>query len=114
MARRRHAGFGALAGDVAVHRLDLRAPALQDVLPPRWALDVPARIGAGLWHEERLDVGQRLGVALGSARHDFRLDAADFLELVAERLADAHPFAGESDLEAPDPVVAQAIPRGQP
>src|SRR6185369_4055893 len=29
MARRRHAGFGALARDVSVHRVDLGAPALR-------------------------------------------------------------------------------------
>src|ERR1700704_528356 len=85
MARRRHADLGALACDVAVHGVDLGAPALEDVLRHRWALDVAARVGA-----------------------------PDPLEGVAERLADAHRFAGEPDLEAADPGVAQAAARGQP
>src|SRR3954471_21293034 len=114
VAGRRHAGFGALARDVAVHGVDLGAPALQDVLRHRGALDVGARVGAGLGHDERFDFGERALVALGGARHGFGLDAADLFELVAERLADAYRFAGKADLEAPDRIVAQAVARGEP
>src|SRR5262249_21128767 len=113
MARRRHADFGALAGDVAVHGVDLGAPAFPDVLRHRRALDIAARVRVGLGHEERLDFGERSGVALGSPRHGFRFDAADLLELVADRLSDAHGFAGEPDLEAPDRIVAQAVAGSQ-
>src|SRR3954469_7983186 len=114
VAGRRHAGFGALARDVAVHGVDLGAPALQDVLRHRGALDVGARVGAGLGHDERFDFGERALVALGGARHGFGLDAADLFELVAERLADADCFAGKADLEAPDRIVSQAVARGEP
>src|SRR5438270_8191540 len=114
MARRRHADLGALARDVAVHGVDLGAPALEDVLRHRRSLDVAARVGAGLGHDKGLDLGERGGVALGGAREALRIGAPDPLEAVAKRLADAHRFAGEPDLEAADPGVAQALARGQP
>src|SRR5438105_1264743 len=60
MARCCHAHFGALAGDVAVHLLDLGAPALEDVLRHRGPLDVRARVLAGLRNEHALDGGERL------------------------------------------------------
>src|SRR5207237_4754542 len=108
MARRGHADVGAPERDVAVHLLDLRAPAFQDVLRHRRPLNVGARILAGLGNEHALDGGERLAVAFGGARELLGLDAADLLELEAERLSHAHAFAGERDLEAPDAVVAQA------
>src|SRR3954464_5075240 len=114
VAGRRHAGFGALARDVAVHGVDLRAPALQDVLRHRRALDVGARVGAGLRHDQRFDFGARALVALRGARHGFGLDASYPLELVAERLTDAYCFAGKADLEAPDGIVSQAVACGKP
>src|SRR5216683_8380856 len=61
-----------------------------------------------------LDLGERGGVALGGAREALGIGAPDPLERIAKRLADAHRFAGEPDLEAADLVVAQAIARGQP
>src|SRR5258708_29277383 len=97
----------ALARDVAVHGVDLGAPALEDVLRHRRALDVAARVGAGLRHDEGLDLGERGGVALGGAREALGIGAADPLEGVAQRLADAHRFAGEPDLEAAAPRGAQ-------
>src|SRR5437773_10816253 len=114
MARRRHADLGALARDVAVHGVDLGAPALEDVLRHRRALDVAARVGAGFWHDQGLDFRERGGVALGGAREALGIGAPDPLERVAKRLADAYRFAGEPDLEAADPGVAQAVARGQP
>src|SRR5882762_8701176 len=114
MARRRHADLRALARDVAVHGVDLGAPALEDVLRHRGALDVAARVGAGLRHDEGFDLRERGGVALGGAREALWIGAPDSLERIAERLADAYRFAGELDLEAADPVVAQAVARGQP
>src|SRR5712664_3466024 len=114
MAWRRHADLGALARDVAVHGIDLGAPALKDVLRHRRALDVAARVGAGLRHDDGLDLRERGGVALGGARDALGIGTPDLLEPVAERLADAHRFAGEPDLEAADLVVAQAVARGQP
>src|ERR1700704_4753862 len=114
MARRRHAHLDALARDVAVHGVDLGAPALEDVLRHRRALDVAARVGAGLGHDEGLDLRERGDVALGGARETLGSGPPDPLEAVAKRLAAAHRFAGEPDLEAADPGVAQALARGQP
>src|SRR2546428_6259759 len=113
MARRRHADLGAHARDVAVHGVDLGAPALEDVLRHRRALDVAARVGAGLRHDEGLDLRERAGVALGGAREALGIGAPDPLEGIAQRLADPHRFAGEPDLEAAYPGVAQASARGQ-
>src|SRR3989475_11539294 len=102
MARRRHADLRALARDVAVHGVDLGAPPLEDVLRHRRALNVAARVLAGLRHHDRLDFGERRGVALGGAREALGIGAEDLLQRVAERLADAYRFARELDLEAPD------------
>jgi hypothetical protein len=54
-----------------------------------------------------------LGISVGGAHVERRLGAADLLELVAERLADAHRLAGEPDLEAADAGVAQAVAGSQ-
>src|SRR5204863_1046418 len=89
-------------------------PALREVRGKRRALDVAPRVGAGLWHDQGFDFGERGGVALGGAREALGIGAPDPLERVAKRLADAHRFAGEPDLEAADPGVAQAVARGQP
>src|SRR2546430_14012111 len=112
MARRRHADLRALARDVAVHGVDLGAPALEDVLRHRRALDVAARVGAGLRHDQGLDFRERGGVALGGAREAPGIGAPDPLERVAKRLADAHRFACEPGLEAAAPWAALAVGPG--
>src|SRR3989442_4444162 len=114
MARRGHADLGAFARDEAVHLLDLGAASLDHVLRHRRALDVGARVRARLGNQHALDRGERLGIALGGTRELLWLDAADLLELVAERLADAHAFAGELDLAAADRRVVRARRRGEP
>src|SRR4051812_23293736 len=107
------ARLGAFAGDEAVHRVDLRAPALEDVLRHRGALDVAARVGAFLGDERRLDFGERRGFAFAGARQALRVEAADLLELEAERLADADAFRGDLEREAPDLFVALRGRRGE-
>src|SRR5438094_10120716 len=114
MARRRHADLGAFARDQAVHLLDLGAASLDHVLRHRRALDVGARVGAGLRDQHALDRGERFGIALAGSRELLRLYAADLLELETERLADAYAFAGELDLEAADRRVVGARRRGKP
>src|SRR5438552_9341390 len=113
MARRGHADLGAFARDQAVHLLDLGAASLDHVLRHRGALDVGARVGAGLRDQHALDRGERFGIALAGSRELLRLYAADLLELEAERLADAHAFAGELDLEAADRRVVRARRGGE-
>src|SRR3954469_2589111 len=113
VARCRHAGLGAFARDEAVHLLDLGAPSLEDVLRHRRALDIGARVFARLRDQRALYGVERLPIAFGGARQLLGLQAADLLELVAERLADPHAFAGERDLEAPDALVAEARGRGE-
>src|SRR3954471_14026476 len=114
MTRRRHADLGAFARDEAVHLLDLGAASLDDVLRHRRALNVGPGIRARLRNQRRLDLVERCGVAFGGTRQLLGLDAADFLQLVAERLADAHAFAGELDLEATDRGVVGAGRRREP
>src|SRR5439155_11823007 len=93
MARRGHADLGALARDEAVHLLDLGAASLDHVLRHRGALDVGARVRAGLGNQHASDRRERLGIASGGPRELLGLDAADLLELEAERRADPRTFA---------------------
>src|SRR5258706_1768006 len=106
VCRRGNSGRGALARDEAVHRVDLRAPALEDVLRHRGPLDVAARIATGFRRERGLGLREGRGVAFGGAREALRLDPADLLQRVAERLAHAHRLAGGADGEAADLPVA--------
>ena len=78
VAGRGHADLGALARDVAVHRVDLGAPAFEDVLRHRGTLDVRARVGAGLRHDQRLHFRQRARVAFVRARDLLGVGAAVF------------------------------------
>src|SRR3954454_6821449 len=114
VARCRHAGFGAFARDEAVHLLDLGAPSLEDVLRHRRELDIGARVFARLRDQRALYGVEPLAIASGGARQLLGLEAADLLELIAERLADAHAFAGERDLESPDALVSEAGKRLDP
>src|SRR5437764_3818970 len=108
MARRRHADLGAFARDEAVHLLDFGARSVEDVLRHRWTLVVGARVGARLRNQRRLDFIERGGVAFALQGELLGLDAANFLQLIAERLAHSHAFAGELDLEAADGAVVRA------
>src|SRR5258706_14235129 len=85
--RRGNSGRGALARDEAVHRADLRAPALEDVLRHRGPLDVAARIAAGFRRERGLRRRQARGAALLAPRAALRLYPADQLATYAERPA---------------------------
>src|SRR2546421_402927 len=85
--RRGNSGHGAFARDEAVHRVDLGAAALEDVLRHRGPLDVAARVAARLRRERGFGLRERRGIAFGGAREALGLDAADLLQRVAERLA---------------------------
>src|SRR5260370_3224414 len=115
-----HVGWGgatdflAFGGDQPVDEIDLGATALQHVLTHRW----PRQLGAGVrlqrGEDRRFDFVERGPVPFGRAGDRFRLVHADVLELIAERLADAHPLAGEADAETADLLVPVRIVAGQP
>ncbi len=60
------------------------------------------------------DLVERGAVALGGAGDGFGLVHADVLELIAERLPDAHALAGEPNAEAADLLVPVRVVAGQP
>src|SRR5439155_3137310 len=56
---------------------------------------------------------ERYRIAFHGARQGFRLVRTDVLELIAERLADAHSLAGEPDAEPADLLVPVHLVAGQ-
>src|SRR5688572_4952577 len=112
VAGRGHPDLCALARDIAVHRIDLGAPPLDDVLRHRRALDVAAGVGTSLRHNQGLQFRHRPSASLSGFNIQLRLGAADLLELVAEGLADADALRGERNLEAPERGITQALAAG--
>src|SRR5215472_5400981 len=107
VGRRREADLFALAHDKAVQILDLGPAALAHVLAHRRAMLAAASADFG---QPVVVIGlARLGVALAGARNRIGRQVHDFLELVAERLADADCFAAEPRREIADRVVADHV-----
>src|SRR5215470_16739506 len=96
------ADLRAFGGDDAVDIVDLGAAALEHVLPHRRPRELAAGVRLQRGQDLRFDLVERGSVALGGARERLGVVHADVLELIAERLADAHPLAGETNAEAPD------------
>src|SRR5580658_2106170 len=90
----------ALAHNEAVEELDLGAPALLHVLPHRGPL--PGGGAAGVLDALLVAGAHRRLVAFAGARDRFRRNVQNFLELVAERLADADRFRADPRREAAD------------
>ena len=105
--------FVALFDDKAVQELDLGAPPLEHVLAGRRAM-LAAAGAAGLGETVLVDLAGRGGIALAGAGDRLRVHVADFVEGVAERLADADRLAAEPGREVPDRVVLDHVAGDHP
>src|SRR5215469_9111513 len=107
------AHFLALGGDQPVDEIDLGAPAFEHILAHRRAGQFAPGVRLQTGEDLRFDLLERGAVTLAGAGDRFGLMRANVLELVAERLADANPLAGEPDAETPDLLVPVHVVAGQ-
>src|SRR6266436_8697485 len=112
VARRGHADLAPLLGNDAVDEVNLGAAAFVHVLAHRGARQIAAGVRVQRGEDRRLDLVERPRVAFRGARQGFRLVRPDVLELIAERLPDAHALAGEPDAEPADLLVAVHLVAG--
>src|ERR1700731_4518756 len=97
MARRGNADLAPLLRDPPVDEVDLGAAALVHVLAHRRARQIAAGVRVERSEDRGFDLVECCRVALRGTGHGLRLVRADVLELIAERLADAHSLPGEPD-----------------
>ena len=105
--------FSPFAHDKAVEELDLGAAALDHVLAHRRAV-LAAAGPVGLGEAVIVDLFLRRRVAFAGAGQGLRVHVADFVEGVAERLADTDRLAAEPVREMPDRVVLDHVAGDHP
>src|SRR6516165_11448190 len=103
----------AFGGDHAVDEVDLGAATFQHVLSHRRPRQLAAGVRLQSGEDLRFDFVECSAVTFGSASDGLGIVRADVLELIAKRLADAHPFAGEPYAETADLVVAVHVVAGR-
>src|SRR5204862_1417955 len=99
IGRRRNPDLLALSDDIAVEERNLGATALDHVLAGRWTVLATTAIRHG--HAMLVDFLLRRRIALAGPRQHLRVQMADLVKGIAERLADPDRLAAEPVREMP-------------
>src|SRR5204862_4101747 len=111
IGRRRDPDLLALSDDIAVEERDLGATALDHVLAGRRTVLATTAIRHG--QAMLVDFLLRRRIALAGARQRLRVQMADLVKGIAERLADPDRLAAEPVREMPQRVVLDDFPADQ-